>query len=274
MLLSGRKLAVSVPDTVLEDKESWRDKTAKLGTIARACSIYGVDVIEIFNDPRGKGEAGPMRKVLEYLDTPQYLRKRLFPLDDVLRYAGALPPLRIPSHKAMVPLDKIRAGEVRDGVVNVDGTVEAGLEKPVALRGKGVPGSRITLKITSTDPLEGERLEREAVKGYWGFRVETKGPSQVLSDEGYETIIATSKFGDSLGKRWGEVGSKVGASHSVKLVFGSPSRGLYDIFGNELVRKADFVLNVIPEQNVETVRTEEAVFACLELLSIVSLKKA
>jgi len=107
LALLGRRLAVSLPDTVLEEQESPRYKTAKLGLIARACAIYGVDLIEVFRDPGGKGESDAIRKVLEYLETPQYLRKRLYPLDEALRYAGLLPPLRIPSHRAKVPVDKV-----------------------------------------------------------------------------------------------------------------------------------------------------------------------
>ena len=70
MALLGHPMAVSIPDTVLEDKDSLREKTAKLGTIARACAIYGVDIIEVFRDTGGHGEAQVMRKVLEYLETP------------------------------------------------------------------------------------------------------------------------------------------------------------------------------------------------------------
>ena len=85
MTLLGRRLAVSLPDTVLEEKDSPRDKTAKLGLVARACAMYGVDVIEVFRDPGGKGEGPAIIKVLQYLETPQYLRRRLYPLDDVLK---------------------------------------------------------------------------------------------------------------------------------------------------------------------------------------------
>ena len=79
MALLGRRLSVAIPDTVLEEKASRREKTAKLGVIARACAIYGVDVIEIFRDSKGRGEGEWIKKILEYVETPQYLRKRLYP---------------------------------------------------------------------------------------------------------------------------------------------------------------------------------------------------
>ena len=98
MSLRRQKLAVSIPDPDLEEKESPREKAAKLGLIARACSIYGVELVEVFRDPGGRGDGALIRKVLEYLDTPQYLRRRIYPLEESLKFAGALPPHRIPSH--------------------------------------------------------------------------------------------------------------------------------------------------------------------------------
>ena len=133
MTLAGKRLCVAIPDTVLEEQDSVREKTAKLGQIARYCALFGVDTIRVFHDPRGRGESSFIKKVLEYLETPQYLRRRLFPLSEDLRYAGLLPPLRIPSHKAKVPLGRLQAGEFREGVVLADGfSVDAGLDRPVS----------------------------------------------------------------------------------------------------------------------------------------------
>src|SRR5271166_6181869 len=84
LTIAGKRLGIAFPDTVLEDRDSLKDKTAKLGQIARMCSVYGVDIVTVFRDPRGRGESSLIRKILEYLETPQYLRRRLFPLDDSL----------------------------------------------------------------------------------------------------------------------------------------------------------------------------------------------
>jgi predicted SPOUT superfamily RNA methylase MTH1 len=58
------------------------------------------------------------------------------------------------------------------------------------------------------------------------------------------------------------------------MIFGSPSRGLFDIVGTELGKLADFVLNLFPDQHVETVRTEEAIFAGLGLVNVILSDKA
>jgi methyltransferase len=274
LALLGRKLAVSLPDTVLEEKESPRDKTAKLGLIARACSIYGVDLIEVFKDPGGKGEIDTIRKILEYLETPQYLRRRLYPLDEALRYAGLLPPLRIPSHREKVPVDMVPRGQVREGVANSGGTVDLGLDVPFVLRGEAKEGRRVTTRIVSVSPPVAEVISREVVKEYWGYKVEMTSVDQVLSDGRFRLKIATSRFGAPIIGEKSRLEAAVQAAESFKLIFGSPSKGLYDLLGKDLNRRVDFVVNLFPEQKVETVRTEEAILVGLGLISVLSAEKA
>ncbi|HUI22925.1 MAG TPA: RNA methyltransferase [Nitrososphaerales archaeon] len=274
MALLGKKIAISLPDTLLEDKESLREKTAKLGIIARACAIYGVDVIEVFKDPRGKGEEKVVHKVLEYLETPQYLRKRLFPLDEELRYAGMLPPLRIPSHKPRIPADRLEAGEVREGVVNADGTVDIGLDVAPKLRQKSLPGRRVTARVVSLRPPMADLLPRERAGPYWGYSVEAKTTAEVLSDPRFGLKIATSRLGTPVLDELGRLKSSLQNAEGVKLIFGSPSGGLLDIVGRDLPRRVDYVVNFFPEQQVETVRTEEAVLVSLGVVSLLSAQKA
>ncbi len=274
MALLGRRIAISIPDTVLEEKESQKDRTVKLGLMARACAIYGVDVIEIFEDPRGRGRGEEIRKILEYLETPQYLRRRLYPLDESLKYAGILPPLRIPSHKARIQFHQIPIGEVREGVVNEDGTVDIGLDVAPRLEGKAEPGKRVTVKVVSLRPAVTQLILRKEAGEYWGYAVELKTVPQVLSDTRFRVKIATSRLGTPLAEAIERLEASVGGTDGVKLIFGSPSKGLFDIVGETLAKKVDFVLNLFPEQQVETVRTEEAVFAGLGLLGFISAEKA
>ena len=269
-----QRIGVSIPDSVLEEKESPRDKTVKLGLIARACAIYGVDVIEVYRDPKGGGEADMIRKVLQYLETPQYLRRSLYPLDGTLRFAGLLPPLRIPSHKPRIPFAKVSVGEVREGVANPDGTVDVGLDIMPKVLGGAPSGRRVTVRISSLRPPVAEVIGREKVEEYWGYTVETRQVHQVLSDPRFRVRIATSRLGTPLGEALGGLRALIRGGGGVKLIFGSPSRGLYEIAGEDLDRRVDLVLNLFPAQQVKTVRTEEAVFAGLGLVSLLSLGKA
>ncbi len=270
MTLLGKTLAVAIPDTVLEEHDSPRDKTVKLGSIARACAIFGVDLVEVFRDKGGSSESTRIKKVLEYLETPQYLRKRIFPIDEDLRFAGLLPPLRTPSHKPKVSLEELKAGETREGVTNADGTVDVGLDKPPRLRGRIAANVRVTVKITSKDPFEAAVVSREAVGRYWGYTVESKTLEDVLTDRRPFLKIATSKLGDPVKSALPRLGGAFTGAPGVKLLFGAPSRGLFDIVGRSLPERVDFVINLFAEQNVETVRTEEAISAALNLLNFLS----
>ncbi|MGD0637414.1 MAG: putative RNA uridine N3 methyltransferase [Nitrososphaerales archaeon] len=270
MTLRGKRITVAFPDTVLEEHDSLREKTVKLGQLARACSIFGVDSVQVFHDPRGGGEAPLIRRVLEYLETPQYLRKRLFPLDESLKYAGLLPPLRIPSHKPKVAVTSLRTGEFREGAVLDDGvTVDVGLEMPLALSQRVTARKRLTVKITSTTPLQGVPANRSHTGEYWGYYVEERGLEELLTDPRFGLKIATSRLGDPLETCLAELGGRVRASASTMLLFGSPSRGLFDM-SRDLRKRVGFVVNLYPEQHVVTVRTEEAIASALYLLEVLN----
>jgi methyltransferase len=273
MTLAGKKVCVAVPDTVLEEHDSAREKTAKLGQIARYCSIFGVDAIRIFHDPRGRGESSFIRKVLEYLETPQYLRRRLFPLSEDLRYAGLLPPLRIPSHKAKVPLGQLQAGEFREGVVLADGfSVDTGLDSPVALRKKETPHRRITVKITSASPsgAEGVPVDRRDVTAYWGYSVDVSGTGALLADPAFPLKVATSRRGDDVARIARSLRIDLQGSRGVMLLFGSPSRGLFETIGKDLRGRVNHVVNLFPGQNVVTARSEEAIISALYLVGLLA----
>ncbi|HUH99746.1 MAG TPA: putative RNA uridine N3 methyltransferase [Nitrososphaerales archaeon] len=270
MTLAGKKVCVAFPDTVLEEQDGLREKTAKLGQIARYCSIFGVDTVRIFRDARGRGESAFIKKVLEYLETPQYLRRRLFPLSEDLRFAGLLPPLRIPSHKPKVPIEKLRPGEFREGVVLADGvSVEIGFEIPAELRRRETPQKRITVRIISASQsrVEAVQANRSEVPEYWGYTVDSS-PNNPLQDHGFPLKIATSRKGDALGQVSKQMRIDLHNASGVMLLFGSPSRGLFEMLGKDLKDSASYVVNLFASQRVVTVRTEEAMFSALYLVEL------
>jgi len=272
LTLAGKRLCVAIPDTILEEHDTTRDKTMKLGQIARYCSIFGVDSVRVFHDPRGRGESRFMKLVLEYLETPQYLRKRLFPLSEDLRFAGLLPPLRIPSHKPKTPVDKLRPGEFREGVVLADGmNVDIGLDRPAILRTKENPQKRVTVKIVSKSTLhvEGLVVPREQVPEYWGYAVEVSSAG-ALNDPRFPLRIATSRRGDPLVAVSRSLKDRIQKAAGLMLLFGPPSRGLFEILGRDLYEKVAFVVNLYPEQQVVTVRSEEAIFSALYLVELLA----
>ncbi len=271
MTLAGKRICVSIPDTILEEQESLREKTAKLGQVARYCALFGVDAIRVFHDPRGRGESSFVKRVLEFLETPQYLRRRLFPLSEDLRFAGLLPPLRIPSHKAKVPPGRIQAGEFREGVVLADGvSVDAGLDVSVTLRKKETPQKRITLRISSASNsrVEGTPVDRRDVTTYWGYSVEVSGTGSLLADPAFPLKVATSRHGDPVARVARGLRKDLEGSRGVMLLFGSPSRGLFETVGKDLRSRVSYVVNLFPEQNVVTARSEEAILSALYLVGL------
>jgi len=271
LALLGKKLAIAIPDTVLEERDSPRDKTVKLGLIARACAIYGVDLVEVFRDERGRGEPRTVRKVLQYLETPQYLRRRLFALDESLKFAGLLPPLRIPSHKPKVPVDRLTVGDFREGVTNANGTVDVGLDRTPRLGQRVAANKRVTVRVTSKTPFTVEIVPKSEVHEYWGYDVEGKELDEVISDARISLKVATSRYGNSLQSQVFQLRQSILQSGSVKLIFGSPSRGLFDMVGRELSTKVNYVINLFADQHAETVRTEEAIFAGLGLVNTLAV---
>lgn len=265
------KISVALPDTLLEEHDSLREKTVKLGQIARTCAVYGVDSIQIFRDLQGRNEAALMQKILKYLETPQYLRKRLYQLDESLKFAGLLPPLRIPSHRPKVPPGKLVAGEIREGFVLPDGSsVDIGLDETLLLLNSASPNKRVTVRITRSSPLEGTVASRSQSREYWGYTVEQKDVSVILADPTYQLKIATSRKGDALGAAARIIEERLASTRSLLLLFGSPSRGLFEIVGADLRRRVDVVVNLFSEQYVATVRTEEALAATLALLNVMT----
>jgi hypothetical protein len=94
---------------------------------------------------------------------------------------------------------------------------------------------------------------------------------EVLSDPRFGLKIATSRYGNTLQSQVFRLRESILKANSAKLIFGSPSRGLFDIVGQQLSARVDFVVNLLAEQHVETVRTEEAIYAGLNLVNTLAI---
>ena len=216
----------------------------------------------------GLESAYTVKKLLEYMECPQYLRKLLFRREAVLRYAGLLPPLRTPHHPLRGEDFGYREGVVI-GRIGERSLVYAGLDEPVIVDSELEPGSRVTLKIAEGG--HAKVVSEEEVELYWGFRVEvSSGLVEAIRNSGAELVIATSKYGVPAEDVLDDLERDLKRASRVILVFGSRDRGLFEIsrkWGLELEDIADYILNFVPLQGVETVRTEEAVYAVLSILN-------
>ncbi|HEX2614962.1 MAG TPA: putative RNA uridine N3 methyltransferase, partial [Nitrososphaera sp.] len=144
---------VAIPDSALSDEQTKRDKSIKIAQFARACSIFRVKRIYIYHDSLSQFEREDpnlLKTILQYLDTPQYLRKILYPRMHQLEYAGILHPIKAPHHRPPEDIKKVRAGDVRTGVIaKVKGQlfVEAGLGSLIPFVGAGFEGKKVNVKF-------------------------------------------------------------------------------------------------------------------------------
>jgi len=272
-------LNIAIPSSIISDVSHLRDKTKIVGQIGRAAAIFRVDRIYIFQD--GSNEANIIRLILSYLETPQYLRKRLFGKRPELRYVGLLPPLRTPHHPLEKQSGNLRRGEFREGVVlygeKGEFLVDIGVERPLRAKGRAPSiGSRATVKVTEVHTaLRGRFVGKGEVDPYWGYNVHIsgRGLAELVLGKDFDLTIAASRHGrffqlieDRLRERWRD-------RQKVLVAFGSNRRGLGEILAEEgltIDGTFNFVINTIPWQGCETVRTEEAIYATLAVLNILS----
>jgi len=281
-MISNRKVSIAVPASFVSDIPHLREKTAKIGSLARAAAIFRADEIIIFSDfpnVNQSRDANLIAAILSYVETPQYLRKRLFKIEPELRYAGVLPPLRTPHHPLSDKMKLLKIGEYREGVVSSltrEGSlVDIGVERPILVSNVRLSlDKRVTVRITELGKYPKAVLaNRVEIQLYWGYRTTVSNVSfgQLLKARTFDLVIATSKRGTSFAEVKDKLTEHWKKSCSILVAFGAPSQGLYEIVAREnleLDRLADFTVNTIPNQGVETVRTEEAVFASLAILNL------
>ena len=279
--MAKKQLAVAIPASVIADTPHLREKTSKIGFFGRAAAIFRVDEIIVYADNPQTNQnldIDLIATLLSYMETPQYLRKHLFGLKSELQFAGILPPLRTPHHPLQGRIRDLKRGDYREGVAVSQARegvfVDIGVEKPARLpHTHAITGKRLTVKITRiTDQVEVQIAERNEISEYWGYTVSLERHSlcKLLEKGEYDLTIATSKFAtrfkdaaQRLEQRWSEANHKL-------VLFGAPTRGLHEIAKDEganLNDLADFVLNTVPGQGTETVRTEEALLATLAVLN-------
>jgi predicted SPOUT superfamily RNA methylase MTH1 len=269
-------LSVAIPDASLIDCSDLREKTVKAGLIARALAVFRVEFVYIYDtgllSPEKKRDADLLRKILQYMDTPQYLRKRSFSKSQSLKYAGLLPPLRTKSHPLETTIDDLQEGIVRWGLQVWPGKIDLGLSKLVGYSKTVSERDPTLFKVIKTKPqIVLEMIDRDDVLDYWGFAVERVGNLvKFLEEFDDSTRIGFSRNAPSYLQLENDLKSTIAGTQSVLALFGGPSHGILEFFKKErdaVKSNIDFWVNTIPDQGTETVRLEEAMFASLSLLN-------
>ncbi|MGD8545466.1 MAG: RNA methyltransferase [Candidatus Bathyarchaeota archaeon] len=283
--MARKKISIAIPASIVADAPHLREKTSKIGLIGRVAAIFRISEIIIYlDDPQVNQEADAnlIEKVLIYMETPQYLRKKLFRIRSELRYVGILPPLRTPHHPLNRKMKNLRVGEYREGVTLTkknsshedDLLVEIGVEKPALIKNARLPANkRVTIKVLKVNKnIEAELTSREQISEYWGYTVSRENLSfaELVKTKGFDLTIATSKYGTNFTDISDPVTRRLKHAEFILVAFGSPTQGLHKIVRQErvnLVDIVDFVINTVPRQGTETIRTEEALTATLAILN-------
>ncbi len=262
--------SIAIPDSCLGDDSTSLDKSRKVADIARACAVFGVGTVYVYDHGGPPGDRSLLTTILRYMDTPQFLRKRLFPRMNELKYAGVLHPLRIPSHITPADSSLIRAGMVRDGVVvKARGRMFAdfGINTLLPYRGGAGAGRRITGRFSSGAPdFRYSEIRRSQAPAYWGYEVRERGPLRKFLSTWNDAVILTSRKGRPVTME--QVRSYQGMTAPLLVVYGSTNKGIHEILGNPEGIPNSRILDFFPGQATETVRLEEAVLGTLAILNM------
>jgi len=226
----GRKwtLSVAVAGSIIDNAQSPELRSYLAGQVARACCIFNVDEVIVFDDKGAttkdadteivngivstqEGGVAKMARILQYLECPQYMRKQLFPQHKDLQYAGLLNPLDSPHHLRADEEAEFREGIVTDKPVGEGkgSWVHVGLVNPVQIDKRLVAGTRVTVQTLQPDKEDQKKTKGKAVapsfprtaRGlYWGYVVrqcESLGAVFAKSPYkgGYDLTVGTSEKG-------------------------------------------------------------------------------
>jgi methyltransferase len=296
------RISVAIPDSSLSDEKGLREKTLKIGKFARTFSIFGIEKIVIYEDPtetRKKSDMCLLNLILEFLNTPQYLRKSMYPMNSDLSYIGLLPPIRAPQHTSKVRIKDVKVGEIRVGVLHdknsiikkinrktftntyqprinfnkerFDFYIDVGLDYPIPFLGEGRDGEKVVVKFINSYPhlqvikVSGRDLENHYL-GYSIVKVNSLEDFLKKLDE-KTFVIFTSKKGKIFKSVEFQFKQSINKFEKLLIVFGSPSKGIKEIYPNYHTTKNSMYLNMFPDQKTQTIRLEEAILGTLTLFN-------
>ncbi|KAK6146085.1 hypothetical protein DH2020_019954 [Rehmannia glutinosa] len=288
-------ITIAVPGSIIDNAQSLELATRLAGQVARAATIFRIDEVVIFDNKStsddasteimendsGENESGAafLMRILRYLETPQYLRKSLFPKHNSLRFVGLLPPLDAPHHLRKHEWASYREGITREKLNrdSVGTLVDVGLSKSIMIDQVLEPGIRVTVEMGTNRNLDaGPRKivpsSRPREEGmYWGYKVRyASNISSVFKNcpykGGYDHRIGTSEHGVVIKpSKFGlpsfrhlliAFGGLAGLEECVEEDENLKGKNVHDIF--------DSYLNTCPHQGSRTIRTEEAIFISLQ----------
>ncbi|MGH0155550.1 UNVERIFIED_CONTAM: hypothetical protein FKN15_029815 [Acipenser sinensis] len=267
-------VSIALPGSVLDNAQSLELQTYLTGQIARACAVFCVDEVVVFDEQgddtksvvgefKGIGKKGEacvqLARILQYLECPQYLQKSFFPKHQDLQCL--LNPLDSPHHMRMDEESEFREGVVLDRPCKPGkgSFVNCGMRKEVQIDRQLQAGLRVTVRLDKSQNPE-SRVQKGRVVAphvprtesghYWGYSVRLASClSKVFTEcsfkEGYDLTVGTSERGsrvDSVTVSFQGLEASVDTDQNLDVT--DPSI-LFDHY-----------LNTCPNQGSRTIRTE------------------
>ena len=286
-------ITLAIPGSIIGNAQTPALRTFLAGQIARALAVFEVDEVVVFGEGTAGSETSTQRwdlfllKLLSYLETPQYLRKSLFPISADLRSVGILAPLDTPHHMRIDEWSRYREGVTKKMNIarrprpGMGSLVNVGLWQDIRVDKMLRDGIRITVDMGPTP--DAYKDKKGKVRGrvvspdeprkagfYWGYTTRLASTiSKVFSespyDGGYDCTIGTSERGTDVYEPGLSLDGLTAAKH-VLIVFGGV-HGLEDsveadpdVLVDSPAELFDYYLNTCPHQGSRTIRTEEAIF--------------
>ncbi|MCC7553480.1 MAG: RNA-binding protein [Methanobacteriaceae archaeon] len=267
------KVSVFLPSSFISETKDYKLKTSKIGIIGRSLAVFGINDVIIYNDDSidvnlAEKDADFINEILNYMNTPQYLRKRAFPIKGELKHVGILPPLRTPHHPSY---DELNVGDYRQGFTvkrNNKGTfVDIGIDDLVFCKEQLTVNKIFSFKVT--------RIAKEVIVTpeepdgiYWGYNVVSTNKSlkNSLKLLNPDFVVLTTRYGENINSIFDELTNKVYNSKNIAILFGGPYSSIEENISSS--NWDNCKINFIPSQGTETVRTEEAVIATLSIINL------
>jgi predicted SPOUT superfamily RNA methylase MTH1 len=278
MVSSPPSLSVAIPDSSLIDSKTLLEKSLRVAQFARAFSIFRVKQVYLYHDISYNAKHDDVKLIttlLEYLNTPQYLRRVLYPKMKQLQYAGMLPPIKSPHHKKFLKTSHVRAGEIRMGVLlrhKGSWVVDVGLDQAIPFLGSNQESRKSNFRLSMSEG----KLVAEEIKdanlgqGYWGYNIiQLYSLSELAKRSTTVKFVITSRNGRSISIIRKSLIESLSNTAELVIVFGSPRKGVLETVSKNDVMKfsSPLIINMFPLQGTDTVRLEEAIMGSLAIIN-------
>jgi methyltransferase len=153
----GRRstLSIAVAASCIENTQNLQLASILAGQIARAAAVFNIDEVIVLDDvtpPHHKHTtispaAALFARILQFMETPQYLKKALIPMHPDLKFAGILPPLDAPHHLRSTEWGEFREGLVVDSHPTHGSLLDVGLSTRAHIPYTAPINCRLTLRM-------------------------------------------------------------------------------------------------------------------------------